>query len=55
MHYGHTETVRATHADVLNTAYTHHPELFVREHPEPPGLPTAAWINKPTEQEQLTE
>jgi putative transposase len=32
---------------VLTAAYTRNPERFVRKHPEPPELPTAAWINKP--------
>jgi putative transposase len=49
IHYGQAETVRASRADVL-TAYTRHLERFVRKHPEPPALPTAAWINKPTDQ-----
>jgi len=28
---------------------------FVRKHPEPAALPTAAWINKPAERDQNTE
>lgn len=38
-------TARAT---VLTTAYTTHPERFVRRPPTPRALPTAAWINPPT-------
>jgi putative transposase len=49
VHYGHAETVRAGRADVLTAAYTRHPERFVRKHPEPPALPTAAWSNKPAD------
>ena len=50
VHYGHAETVRAGRAEVLTAAYTRNPERFVRKPPEPPALPTAAWINKPTEE-----
>lgn len=51
IHYGRAETVRAGRAQVLTTAYTRNPERFVRKHPEPPTLPKAAWINKPTDEE----
>ena len=51
VHYGHADSVRASRAEVLAAAYTHHPERFVRKHPEPPALPTAVWINKPDETE----
>ncbi|MGC8464230.1 MAG: hypothetical protein ACP5P9_11260 [Acidimicrobiales bacterium] len=37
-------------AQVLTAACTAHPERFVREAPEPPALPTAAWTNKPREE-----
>ena len=47
VHYGHAEAVRTVRADVLSAAYTRNPDRFVRKHPEPPQLPTAAWINKP--------
>lgn len=49
VHYGHTTTIRDARADVLTAAYTRNPERFVRKHPEPPALPTTAWINKPDE------
>ena len=52
VHYGHAEAVRTSRAEVLTAAYATHPERFVRKHPQPPALPTAAWINKPaTDQE----
>ena len=47
VHYGHSQVVHATRANVLAAAYTRNPERFVRKHPEPATLPTAAWINKP--------
>src|SRR5439155_26063778 len=48
-HYGHATTIREARADVLTTAYPRNPRQFVRKHPEPPDLPTAASINKPDE------
>jgi putative transposase len=52
VHHGRAEQVRAVRAEVLTAAYTRNPERFVRKPPEPAALPTAAWINKPAEQEQ---
>ena len=52
VHYGHTDVVHAKRADVLAAAYARTPERFVRKHPEPAALPAAAWINKPTGQDQ---
>lgn len=49
VHYGRAEAVRARRAEVLDAAYAAHPERFVRKPPEPPALPTAAWINEPKE------
>lgn len=51
VHYGHAEAVRTVRANVLSAAYARNPDRFVRKHPEPPQLHTAAWINKPTEQD----
>jgi hypothetical protein len=50
VHYGRAEQVRAERAVVLEAAYAAHPERFVRKPPAPPKLPTAAWINQPTEE-----
>jgi putative transposase len=55
VHYGHADTVHTSRAKVLTTAYAAHPERFVRKHPEPPALPEAAWINKPTNPDQQQE
>jgi hypothetical protein len=49
VHHGHAEQIRAVRADVLTAAYTRNPDRFVRKHPTPAALPTAAWINKPPE------
>jgi putative transposase len=47
--------MRAQRAQVLNGAYTQHPERFVRKPPEPPALPTAVWINQPKEDTPTTQ
>jgi putative transposase len=48
VHYGLAETVRDQRNRVLQTAYTAHPERFVRGVPVVPDLPRAVWINPPT-------
>ena len=52
VHFGTVETIRADRAQVLTTAYARNPERFNR-HPEPPKLPTVAWINPPSDPTQL--
>ena len=47
VHYGRAEALHATRQQVLAVAYAAHPERFVLHPPEPPPLPTAAWINPP--------
>lgn len=47
VHYARATTVRDARAVVLTAAYAEHPERFVQKPPQPPTLPTAAWINRP--------
>jgi len=47
VHYGLAEARRAQRATVLTAAYVARPDRFVRHHPVPAALPTAAWINPP--------
>lgn len=54
VHHGQAEALHAERARVLAAAYAARPERFVRHAPTPPALPTAAWINKPTNQETAT-
>ena len=54
VHHGHAHAVHDQRAAVLTQAYAAHPERFVRHHPMPPALPTAAWINKPTDDPNST-
>ena len=55
VHHGRSEEIHAIRADVLAAAYARTPQRFVRKHPEPAALPSEAWINKPTNQDQNTE
>jgi putative transposase len=47
LHYGRAEVVTNARQQVLQAAYAAHPERFVNKLPQPPVIPTAAWINKP--------
>ena len=49
VHFGQGGRIQIERARVLEAAYAAHPERFVRQPPVPPQLPSAAWINKPTE------
>lgn len=51
VHYGTAQEVRAQRADTLAAAYTANPARFHHRRPEPPKLPTIAWINQPPAQE----
>ena len=55
VHYGRAEHLRDKRAVVLSGAYDLHPERFVRKPPEPPKLPTIAWINQPKEDTTTTQ
>ncbi len=54
VHYGRAAEVREQRTRVLAAAYAANPQRFVRGLPEPPTLPTAAWINPPKTEEVLT-
>lgn len=49
VHHGRSQEVRARRTVVLTQAYLRTPERFVGGRPQPPALPTAAWINQPKE------
>jgi len=55
IHYGFAEQILAARRDTLQAAYVAHPERFVRKPPQPPVLPTAAWINPPREKTTLQD
>jgi putative transposase len=54
VHYGRAPELRERRAKVLAAAYAAHPERFVRKPPAPPEVPTAVWINKPEEREEVS-
>ena len=47
VHYGRGPERIEARQQVLNAAYTQHPERFVRKTPQAPQLPEAVWINPP--------
>ena len=51
VHHGRARQAHAARRAVLAAAYAANPERFVRGAPEPPTLPTAAWINEPETEE----
>jgi putative transposase len=49
VHYGTATEVRAQRQVTLDAAYAANPARFRHRRPQPPKLPTVAWINEPTE------
>ena len=49
VHGGQAAQLLLRRQAVLDEAFRAHPERFVRKPPQPPPLPTAVWINKPSE------
>jgi len=49
VHFGTADEVRAQRSDTLAAAYAANPARFRHRFPEPPKLPTVAWINDPNE------
>jgi putative transposase len=47
VHYGQTQVILSQRQQVLQTAYTAHPERFGRGQPQVLKLPTEVWINQP--------
>jgi putative transposase len=48
VHYGTATEIRAQRCVTLDAAYTANPARFRHRRPQPPTLPTVAWINEPT-------
>ncbi|MGH9072240.1 MAG: transposase [Acidimicrobiales bacterium] len=47
VHFGTAGEVRARRSDTLATAYEANPARFGHRRPQPPKLPSVAWINQP--------
>jgi len=54
VHHGQAPLIREKRQIVLDTAYTAHPERFVRRPPTPLPLPKEVWINKPQNSDDNT-
>jgi putative transposase len=50
VHHGTATQVRAHRQVTLDAAYAANPERFTHARPEAPKLPTAAWINQPSQE-----
>jgi putative transposase len=48
VHYGTATEIRDQRAVTLDAAYAANPARFRHRRPQPPKLPTVAWINEPT-------
>jgi putative transposase len=49
VHFGTAAEVRVQRQATLDAAYAANPTRFHRRRPQPPKLPTVAWINEPTD------
>lgn len=54
VHYGTASEVRAQRAETLEAAHAANPTRFGHRRPQPPKLPTLAWINEPVPQMEAT-
>jgi len=54
VHYGHAQSMRITRQVTLDIAFLAHPNRFKSKNPQPPALPTAAWINPPPQEKPPT-
>ena len=48
VHFGQADTVCRARAKILETAFLANPKRFKGKCPLPPSLPSAVWINPPT-------
>jgi len=55
VHYGTAAEVRTQRAETLEVAYAANPARFRHRRPEPPKLPTIAWINEPVTAEEAAQ
>jgi len=55
IHYGTATEVRAQRAETLEAAYAANSARFRHRMPEPPKLPTIAWINEPSVEDGVAQ
>jgi hypothetical protein len=51
IHFGQASALHAACQTALDAACLSTPERFVHQHPKPPQIPTAVWINPPKKTE----
>jgi len=55
VHYGRAQALFQQRAETLNVAFLANPTRFKGRSPQPPKLPTAAWINPPKQETASTK
>ena len=55
VHYGRAQMLFRQRAQTLDVAFLAHPTRFKGKAPQPPRLPTAAWINPPKQETATTK
>lgn len=55
VHYGHADQLTEQRGATLMMAFAAHPHRFKGLAPKPPAVPTAVWINPPTQEIAATE
>ena len=55
VHYGRAQSLFEQRAHTLDAAFLAHPTRFKGKAPQPPKLPTAAWINPPKQETHITK
>ncbi len=55
LHHGHAAAAQSRRVAVLAQAYLARLERFVRQPPQPPGLPAPSWINPPERTETTAQ
>jgi putative transposase len=55
VHYGYADQLTEERGVTLMTAFAAHPHRFKGLAPKPPAVPTAAWINPPTKENETPE
>ena len=55
VHHGRAQALYQHRAQTLDTAFLAHPKRFKGKAPQPPKLPTAAWINPPKQETPATK
>jgi putative transposase len=54
VHHGYADAMLVTRQATLDAAFLAHPNRFKNRNPQPHALPTAAWINPPPQEKDLT-